>query len=149
MLYAQCCDAELALDALHEAILRLCQEGGEVRDPPAWILRVGRNWLRDAWRRNRHASPAGDGLEHVIGPAPEPHVVVAAKEVRNVLRQVFANLATTDREVLALRYALGWDSKRIATTLGSTVSAIDMRISRARRRYADALQAAGVTRETV
>ena len=143
--YARCCDAELARDALHEAVLRLCQYRGEpVINPRAWLLRVGQNWLLDVRRRTKLTRQATTELDRIIGPAPEPFVVAMDEESRSSIRKVFAELSTADRELLVLRYALGWESKRIAAAAQTTAGAIDMRLSRARRCFAEAIRTAGV-----
>lgn len=143
--YAHCCDTELALDALHEAVLRLCQHDGDaVSNPRAWLLRVGQNWLHDARRRQTRRRQSTAELDRIVGPAPEPFAIAMDDESRSSIRRVFANLPVEDRELLVLRYALGWDSRRIAAAEQSTVGAIDMRLSRARRGLSAALQKAGV-----
>ena len=49
-----------------------------------------------------------------------------------------------DREILTLRYALDYDTETIAETLDVNASAVHMRLSRARQRLADRLQANGI-----
>ena len=49
-----------------------------------------------------------------------------------------------DREILTLRYALDYNTDAIADTLGIKVAAVHMRLSRARQRLADRLEANGV-----
>ncbi len=149
--YAQCCDPELARDALHEAFLRFCEyRGVPITDGRAWLITVGRNWLRDAARRKKVAGGNNsDLLESLAGPRLEAENEVMTAEIRSQVRDALKELRHDDREALILRYALGWSSERIATAMESTVTAIDMRLSRARRRLAKVLEGRGVTHEHV
>lgn len=140
LLYAHCCDAERAYDALQEAFLRLEEQNGTpIADLRAWLLTVGRNWLRDVARRQRHSAESLMSLDHLPGPQAEPSTMAAEAELHRQVRDELKRLRVTDREVLVLRYALGWSSQRIAAVLGSTATAVDMRLSRARRRLAELL----------
>src|SRR5205809_1083908 len=62
--YARWLNAEVALDIMQEAFLRLWkqwQQGGEIINPRAWLLRVARNLAEDyaksAFRRNGTQNP--------------------------------------------------------------------------------------------
>ena len=144
VLYAQCCDPDLTRDAVQEAFLRLQrQDRNVVRDARAWLVRVGRNWLRDVARRRRNAARPSEFLDGVIGTQPEPIRNLEADETQGRVRESLARLREDDRQVLVLRYALDWSSARIAETLDSTPAAIDMRLSRARKRLAELLTADG------
>ena len=145
LFYAQCSNPDRASDALQESFLRLQQYHGEpIQDQRAWLLQVGRNWLRDVARRDRVAARPTDLLDHVAGQAGEPLEGVLAGELQSTVRKALDLLRADDREVLVLRYALGWPSIRIADVLGSTAPAVDMRLSRARRRLAEILSDLGI-----
>jgi RNA polymerase sigma-70 factor (ECF subfamily) len=49
-----------------------------------------------------------------------------------------------DREILTLRYALDYDAQEIAEVLAIQITAVHMRLSRARQRLAERLTAKGV-----
>ena len=138
LFYAQCCDSERAYDALQEAFLRLYQQNGApIRDMRAWLLQVGRNWLRDVARRQKVAARPTEHLDTLAGSRQEPSSDVEDQELHSQVRKELAHMKLEDREVLVLRYSLGWSSNRIATALNSTTSAVDMRLSRARKRLAE------------
>jgi len=150
LFYAQCCDRDDAHDALHEAILRLHRHrGAPIADLRAWLLTVGRNWLRDARRRKQTADRGADHLRKLPGNVEDAASVAMAAELREHVRAALRELRPADREVLVLRYALGWSSERIAQALQSTITAVDMRLSRARTRLASILERHGVTHEHV
>lgn len=148
LFYAYCSDPDRAYDAVHEAFLRLHEHRGvPIENPRSWLLHVGRNWLRDVARRHRHAARPTERLDELRGSAHEPLQIVAENEMRLKIRGLLAQLKTDDREVLVLRYALGWSSSRIADVLNSTAAAVDMRLSRARRRLGDLLEESGIGHE--
>lgn len=148
LFYAHCSDPERAYDALQESFLRLQAHTGEpIRDVRAWLLRVGRNWLRDVARRKSSSTRLTDKLDEQSARASDPSVFMEGQELRKEVRKGLAELKAEDREVLVLRYALGWSSNRIADTMDSSAAAVDMRLSRARRRLAAILEEAGVGHE--
>lgn len=148
LFYAYCSDPDRAYDALQEAFLRLHEYRGEpIENPRSWLLRVGRNWLRDVARRQRHAARPTERLDDFSGTAHDPVRIVAESEMRQKIRGLLGQLKTEDREVLVLRYALGWSSSRIADVLDSTAAAVDMRLSRARRRLGDLFEESGIGHE--
>ena len=148
LLYAHCCDAERANDALQEAFVRLQEQNGSpIRNLRAWLLQVGRNWLRDVARRQRKAARPNGNLDALAGSTADPSFLVANEEVHARVRETLAQMRQDDREVLVLRYGLGWSSNRMADVLGTTAPAVDMRLSRARQRLAESLQMNGIDHE--
>lgn len=138
LFYAQCCDSERAYDALQESFLRLYQQNGApIRDMRAWLLQVGRNWLRDVARRQKVAARPAEHLDTLAGSRQEPSSDIEDKELQLQVRKELTHMKLEDREVLVLRYSLGWSSNRIAIALNSTTSAVDMRLSRARKKLAE------------
>ena len=149
LFYAQCSNAERASDALQESFVRLHQQrnGTPIRDMRAWLLQVGRNWLRDVARRHKVAAKSSENLDYLDDGKEEPADSFEREELRDTVRQGLAALKPTDREVLVLRYSLNWSSLRIANVLELTASAVDMRLSRARKRLAEILEKAGIPNE--
>ncbi|WP_298866595.1 sigma-70 family RNA polymerase sigma factor [uncultured Gimesia sp.] len=150
LLYAQCSDSDRAYDALQEAFVRLQnQEVKSIRNIRAWVLTVAQNWLRDVARRQNHAARSADFLDNIVGQNSDPLDDLNKKERNSQIRQSLRQLRDEDREVLVLRYALGWSSKRMSIALDTSTSAIDMRLSRARKRLCEELQKVGIDHETV
>lgn len=152
MFYAVCSDPERAWDALQHAFLKLQEQNGTpIHDPRAWLLQVGKNWLRDVARRREHAwrAPQSERWDDVAGRELDPAGSAARADLLEHVRRLMSDLKPEDREVLVMRYALGWPSARIAETLGGSVQAIDMRLSRARQRLAVVLSAAGINAESL
>ena len=142
--YARWTDPDLALDVTQEAFLRLWKqwEAGETIDNPrAWLLRVARNLAEDhaksAFRRNGTQPP--ELLNGVRSGQPAPAEALEREELFARIRAELDGLAPADRDILTLRYALDYDAARIAELLDVAVTAVHMRLSRARQRLADKL----------
>ena len=145
MFYAHCTDADRAYDAVQESFFRLQRYQGEpIRDVRAWLLRVGQNWLRDVARSKSSGVRSTEHLDKMPGGTEEPSFILADRETQQLVRDVLGRLREDDRSVLILRYGLGWASNRIAAVLNIKSTAVDMRLSRARKRMAELLEEAGV-----
>lgn len=146
--YARWMDADLAMDVTQEAFLRLWKQweaGEDIQTPRAWLLRVARNLAEDyaksAFRRNGTQPP--EFLTGVRSSQPQPADELEKQEQFAQLRAVLDELAPTDREILTLRYAFDYDANTIAERLGVAVTAVHMRLSRARQRLAERLTTHG------
>jgi RNA polymerase sigma-70 factor (ECF subfamily) len=146
--YARWMDADLALDITQEAFLRLWKQweaGEDILNPRAWLLRVARNLAEDyaksAFRRNGTQPP--ELLNGVRSSQPMPIEKLERDETFALLRGLLEELAPADREILTLRYALDYDANTIAERLEIAVTAVHMRLSRARQRLAEKLSTHG------
>ncbi|MGL4551704.1 MAG: RNA polymerase sigma factor, partial [Gemmataceae bacterium] len=148
-MYARCLNSHTAMDITQEAFLRLWREwdGTEpILNPRAWLLRVARNLAEDyaksAFRRNGTSPP--QTMTGVESRDASPLERLALEETFGQLREVLEGMAHADREVLTFRYALDYDTDRIADLLGINTTAVHMRLSRARQRLAERLKAQGI-----
>jgi RNA polymerase sigma-70 factor (ECF subfamily) len=148
LVFARWLNAEIANDICQETFLRLWQQwqrGEEIRNPRAWLLRVARNLAEDygksAFHRNGTQEP--EYLATVSGSQPTPPEQLQKREALQLVRRFLQELAPTDREILTLRYALEYSIEEIAETLGINVSAVHMRLTRARQRLAARLANTG------
>ena len=142
--YARWLDADLALDIAQEAFLRLWKqwEAGEViQNPRAWLLRVARNLAEDNAKSafRRYGTQPPELLNGVRSSHPMPIEKLERDETFALLRGLLEELAPADREILTLRYALDYDATTIAERLEIAVTAVHMRLSRARQRLAEKL----------
>jgi RNA polymerase sigma-70 factor (ECF subfamily) len=151
--YARWLNADLAQDIMQETMLRLwrqIQEGAKIDNPRAWLLRVARNLAEDhaksSFRRNGTQNPQTMGA--VRGKDGQPLDGLEREETFQQIREELNLLATADREILTLRYALDYDASEIAEMLEINATAVHMRLSRARQRLAERLTAKGI-RETL
>jgi RNA polymerase sigma-70 factor (ECF subfamily) len=149
MVYARWLNADLAMDIAQEAFLRLWKQradGEAIQNPRAWLLRVARNlgedYAKSAFRRNGTHPP--QTMNGVRADALSPLESLEREETFARLRGELEQLSPADREVLTLRYALDYNANQIAEALTITVTAVHMRLSRARQRLAERLTAQGV-----
>ena len=149
LVYARWMNAETAMDICQEAFLRLWkqwQEGEEILNPRAWLLRVARNLAEDhaksAFRRNGTHPP--QTMNGVQADDPLPIEQLERQETFARIRHELEQLPNADREILTLRYCLDYDTDRIAELLEINHTAVHMRLSRARQRLAERLKVQGV-----
>jgi RNA polymerase sigma-70 factor (ECF subfamily) len=142
-------DADAALDVTQEAFLRLWkqwEDGEEIVNPRAWLLRVARNLAEDfaksSFRRNGTQGP--QVMNGVRAQEPMPLERLEREETFAQLRGVLEQMPEADREILTLRYALDYQANDIAEMLAINATAVHMRLSRARQRLAERLTAQGV-----
>ncbi len=142
--YSQCSDPERAYDAVQECFLRLHSYTGEnIRDPRAWLLRVGTNWLRDVARRKSSSCKLSASLDELPNDRFAAEDILASDENRTAIRDALQQLLEDDRKVLVMKYSLNWSSLQMAKAMICSAAAIDMRLSRARRRLAELLHEQG------
>lgn len=148
LFYSLCSDPERAYDAVQEAFLRFYGYSGEtIRDPRAWLLRVGQNWLRDVARRKSSSCRLTSTLDEMPNLPESPEDVMSLDENRLAVREALKGMIEDDRKVLVMKYSLGWSSAQMAVAMDSSAAAIDMRLSRARRRLAELLEDMGFSNE--
>lgn len=147
--YARWMNADTAMDITQEAFLRLWKQwetGEAIVNPRAWLLRVARNLAEDhaksAFRRNGTHAP--QTMNEIRSQELAPEEQLERDETFAQVRTLLNEMPQADREILTLRYALDYDTNRIAETLGIAPTAVHMRLSRARQRLADLLKAQGV-----
>ena len=149
LVYARWLNADTALDITQETFLRLWkqwEQGETILNPRAWLMRVARNLAEDhaksAFRRNGTHPP--QLMNGVKSHEPLPLERLEREETFAQLRSVLEQLPEADREILTLRYALDYDTNRIAEVLAINATAVHMRLSRARQRVAERLSLQGV-----
>lgn len=125
-----------AEDLIQEAFLRLqqyCAEGGEVREPEAFLVRTVRRLSLNA-RRDAHGDLyVAESPEELplIDFSPRPDEVLAADECLRKMTQTLDAINPRTREVFFLHRLEGWSYAQIARHLGISVSAIEKHIARA------------------
>lgn len=141
-------DLDRAEDAFQEASLRALknwQINGPPRDPTAWLIMVGRNFALDELRRRkRHVELPADELtaEEDGSPAALAERLDDSHYRDDLLRLLFIcchpDLPATQQIALALRVVSGLTVKEIARAFLVGEAAMEQRITRAKRRIADA-----------
>ncbi len=139
-------DLDLAEEAFQEACLRALQkwpEMGPPRDPAAWLIHVGRNFTLDVMRRRskQQSLPSEELLSNLDdAEASLAESLDAAQYRDDVLRLLFVcchpDLPAAQQIALALRVVSGLSVKEIARAFLVGESAMEQRITRAKRRVA-------------
>lgn len=130
-------------DAVAEVFLvawRRIDEMPDGKELP-WLYRIGMNVIRNARRSHRRRGNLRQRLAGLRGenqPGPETQLVRHYEE-RAVLDALFA-LSRGDQEILRLRTWEELSNGEIAEVLGTSVHAVDMRISRAKKHLVQAYE---------
>jgi RNA polymerase sigma-70 factor (ECF subfamily) len=141
-------DLDQAEEAFHEACLRALKSwptNGPPRDPAAWLIMVGRNYTLDELRRRKRQDALPDE-EKISNLEDAEETIVERLDSSNyrddVLRLLFIcchpDLPATQQIALALRIVSGLSVKEIARAFLVNEKAMEQRITRAKRRVAEA-----------
>lgn len=104
-----------------------------------WLLVVARNILSDRHRRGRRRDALALEIANATFGMSEPGLDTAVVERITVL-SALAQLSVKDREVLLLTVWDGLSNRDAATVAGCSPATFAVRLYRARRRLADALE---------
>ncbi|MFM9848943.1 MAG: RNA polymerase sigma factor [Hyphomicrobiaceae bacterium] len=141
-------DLDIAEEAFQDACLRALKswpQNGPPRDPAAWLIMVGRNTAIDAVRRRRKQEPLPE--EEAISDLEDAETTLAdqidGSHYRDdILRLLFIcchpDLPAVQQIALALRLVSGLTVKEIASAFLVSESAMEQRLTRAKRRVGQA-----------
>lgn len=128
---------EEAEDLVQEAFLRLhvfVSEGGEVRQPEAFLVRTVLNLSVDARRRDRRHLYVAEAIEDLplIDLSPAAEEVFAAEQRLIRMRQALdTKVSPRTREVYFLQRLEGFTYEEIASRMGMSVRTVEKHIARA------------------
>jgi RNA polymerase sigma-70 factor (ECF subfamily) len=135
-------DTALAEDVAQEslaALVRACRNGGAPESAEAFVFAIARRRAgRAAWRRRLWAP-----LELAVGArtdVPSPEARAIALDESALVRAALARLSSRDREAILLVAVGGLSMAEAAAALGLSISAVKMRLLRARMRLAALLE---------
>lgn len=141
-------DHAAAADMVQDAFVRAYTQLRACRDRTrfgAWLIGILRHrcldYLKDPRRRTVGLEEA-DVFEHA---AEGPGARVERAQVRRDIRWALAHLSAAQREAFLMHYVEEVPYETMAERLGASVSALKMRVLRAREVLATALQAHHVT----
>lgn len=128
---------DTAQDLVQDAFVRAYVRVRQCRDPNhfrAWLLGILRNRVLDYGRDLRQQTVGLDSVpEGTLAADPPRH------ELRRALDTALAALPPLLREAFLLRHHQGYGYDEIAAITGSRVSAVKMRVHRAREQLQQAL----------
>lgn len=129
---------EIAQESL-AALVRACRQGAPPDSPDAFVFAIARRRAGRALWRRRFFAP----LETAFGAesaGPSAETIAIAREEERRVRVALARLGRRDRDAILLVAAGGTTMADAAVALGVSVSAVKMRVSRARARLVALLE---------
>jgi RNA polymerase sigma-70 factor, ECF subfamily len=97
-----------------------------------WLLHIARNLVIDFSRRNKVRNiDENVNIESLLDASTLPEADIVTHEQAGILRSMLVSLPEDTREMLVLRYLLGWQVKQIALHLDMTENNVSARIHRA------------------
>lgn len=100
-----------------------------------WLLQIARNLAIDLARRRKTRGTAEElDVELLIDPGLLPETDVMTREQVTTLWYLLGALSEEVREILVLRYMLGWQIRQIAAHLGMAENTVSVTIRRALKR---------------
>lgn len=97
-----------------------------------WLLRIARNLAIDLSRRRKVRDVDENiAVEFFVDPNLAPEIDVITREQITILWRLLGMLSEDIREMLVLRYILGWQVKQISNYLGITENNVSVTIRRA------------------
>jgi RNA polymerase sigma-70 factor (ECF subfamily) len=125
---------DVASEVFHAAVVAF-GDGRAGNVTPAWLMAVTRNKVIDRWRQAERRSAISlrvlprksDQTEFPDDWYDEPH--------REAVLRALGRLAKKDRGILVLHYVDGIPAPELAASLDVSVSAIESRLARARRKF--------------
>ncbi|MGH9256840.1 MAG: RNA polymerase sigma factor [Vicinamibacterales bacterium] len=141
-------DHDTAADMVQDAFVRAYTNLGRCRDHArfrAWLFQTLRNrcldYLKEARRKNVPLDEAGPITDGGEGPAGR----FERARLREEIGRALATLSGAQREAFLMHYVEGIPYETMAELLGASVSALKMRVVRAREALVSALRKEEVT----
>lgn len=100
---------------------------GDMDSAIGWLIRIAKRLVIDGYRRMLHAT-RGLSADYQFESTPEQIAIVS--EQKRFLFRLLADLPDEQREILVLRYMLGWRVNDIAHHIGATENNVSVIIHR-------------------
>ncbi len=113
-----------------------------------WLLRIARNlYLRRAERERRSTSLENLEQQGVsfASQQPDPEAALVLQERSHAVQRALLSLRESDRSILLLSARERMSCRQISDVLDISITAVKVRLYRARRRLASALSEEGVS----
>lgn len=135
-------DGDDAADLVQDSLVKGYQDLGRCRDPERfemWIFRILRNRCLDHLRDIRRRSVPLDGLS-LTDPAPDPAADAERRELRGRLLTALGSVSSDLRDAFLMKHHHDRSYEEMAEITGASVSALKMRVHRAREALRGALE---------
>ncbi len=111
------------------------QYKGNLEAALGWLLQIARNLVIDTHRHQTRRGSSQDIEKHILpDPAKGPEENLADRETFKTLWTLIDNLSVRQREIIVLRYILGWRVKQIAVHLEMSENTVSVNIRRSLQR---------------
>ena len=150
---ARLVDRDATEEVLQEVALAATKNAKSIADVsklPAWLYRVAvRQALLYRRRNGREQRRLFNYAKRVRseqnnGQSSDPFRWMLADEQASLIRQALMRLREKDRELLLLKYTEDWKCSELAERLGVSVSTVETRLQRARKRLRHELEESNV-----
>ncbi len=137
-------------EVLQEVALAAVRGASPPSDParlPAWLYRLAVRQALLHRRRSGRRRKLTDRYAGRLAPdgfEPDPLDWLLRDERARLVREALRRLPARESEILLLKHVEGWTARALADRLGTTESAVEARLHRARSRLRDLLARAGV-----
>lgn len=141
-------DHDAAADMVQETFIRAYTNLRRCRDRErfgAWVFQTLRNRCLDYLKDIRRKNVRLDDESPVIDTSESPSAVVERKQLQSRLREALAQLPEAQREAFVMHYVEEIPYERMSELLDARVSALKMRVMRAREALSATLRTAQVT----
>lgn len=139
---AQVHDDAVAEDLTAQVFFRACTSSATYRGEgtyQAWLFRIARNCVVDHRAASLRVVTVSDPPEGA-DPAPSPSAQAIAREDRELIWDLVANLPENERRAIALRYLHEMSVEEMAKILRRTRGAVRVLLHRARGRLRSAIE---------
>ena len=128
-------DADEAADIVQKALVKGFRKLGSCQDPEkvgGWLFRIGANMCKDFLKSRRRKDVSfedlGAPMEGLGGPGDD----LDRAEMRRALEGAIEQLTPGVREAFVMKHLEGRSYERMADLMGVSISALKMRVHRAR-----------------
>lgn len=137
-------DHDTSIDLVQDALVKAFTRLSECRDPQyfrAWVYRIVRNLCLDFLKDVRRQTIPLSALPEA---AQLPHEGAADPELSGTLEQALSSLPLALREAFLLKHDAEYTYEEVAELTDASVSAVKMRVHRAREALRTYLQRQGI-----
>jgi RNA polymerase sigma-70 factor (ECF subfamily) len=141
--YGMVGDPDAAADLVQDSLVKAYTRLGTC-DPErfaAWLFRILRNRCKDYLKsRRRKDVPLLDDGPHAAPPGDDPGVTLDRTELGKVVTEALARIPEPQREAFLLKHVEGRSYEEMAEMLDAGISALKMRVMRAREALQELLK---------
>lgn len=136
-------DADTATDLVQDSFVKAYTRLDSCHDPArfgAWVFRILSNRCKDHLKSRSRRNVSIEEDTAVAGAAYDPAHALDRSELSSAVAEALLELPETQREAFLLKHVEGRSYEEMSEMLGSSVSALKMRVMRAREALQELLR---------